>query len=147
MKRVKKLNVVGFTTVEIVVVFVIFSILAGLIAGNLLIFRQRTTTQTTVSTLVNDIKEQQNRAMLEGSEQTISFSPTSYSMNDFEIELDASLEIINVTFPDQRIVFASISGEIKDFVPGQNTITVQNTFNNQAKIININRFGVITSVL
>jgi len=147
MKNIKKLSGLGYTTVEIVIVFVIITIITGIVAGNLLTFRHRVSTETTTSSIINDIKEQQNRAMLGEREQTISFNSTSYQMNDFNIDLDSSLQITNVTFPEEKIVFASISGEIVDFIPGQNTLIIHNSFNNQAKIININRFGVITSVL
>ena len=147
MKKIKKSSGLGFTTVELVLVFVIIAIITGIVAGNLLTFRHRVSTETATSSIINDIKEQQNRAMLGESEQTISFNSTSYQMNDFNVDLDPSLQITNITFPEEKIVFASISGEIVGFTPGQNTLIIQNSFNNQAKIININRFGVITSVL
>ncbi len=137
----------GFTFIELVLVVVIIATLMTLTAGNFVMFRNRVSISSAVSVLINDIKVQQNSAMLGEGEQTIYLDTTSYRLNDFLVNLDEGLLITDVTFPERKIVFATSSGEIIGFTSGLNTITIQNTYSNEANIININRFGVVTSIL
>ena len=54
----------GFTLPELLLVMGILTILFGFITINLLNFRQKSVLNTTVDTVVSDLKSQQNKAMV-----------------------------------------------------------------------------------
>lgn len=147
MKKQNNYRKQAFTTIELVVVFALFIILTGFTAPSLLNFRHQTSLSTAVESLINDLKQEQYSAMVEGIDKTISFNNNRYYLNDFAINLEPNLQITDVTFANQQIIFASHSGAIKNFLPGQNTIVVQNLSTNKAKIINFNQLGVVTDIL
>lgn len=146
----------GFTFIELIVVLGILGTLLGIVVVNLLSATQKTSLQTTTTTLVSDLSRQQIRAMAQGTqgiyfetEQYTLFSGASYVATDSAnavIPLGESIEINNVLFPSSQIVFVKGSGEISGFSNGNNTITVLNTASGEEKEITLNRFGVITEV-
>lgn len=137
----------GFTTLELILVFVLVIIITGFTAPSLLNLREQTSLSTTVNTLINDLRQEQYSAMVEGVEKTVTFGTTYYQLGDYTVYLDPNLQFSQITFADQEVIFASSSGEIKNFESGQNTILMQNISNNQAKILNFNRLGTLISIL
>ena len=152
----------GFTLVELVVVMAIFSILSTVITVNLLGVKHQASLNTSVTTLVSDLKNQQLKAMLgdtegaaENNSYGIYFEPSRYIQfqgssynagdpNNFIVDLDSSLEFKNIIFPSSSIVFSKGSGEISGFIDGSNTLTLSNTATPEEKTLVLNRYGVIT---
>ena len=152
----------GFTLPELLIVMGIMAILLGFITPNLLHFRQRSVINTTVDTLVSDLKSQQNKAMVGDTEGsgTISnygahfesnrytlFRGSSYSAGDpsnFDINLDPSLSFSSITVPDSSINFEKGSGGVNGWAGGSDTVTLTDSTNGDQKIIQINRYGAIT---
>ena len=151
----------GFTLPELLIVMAILSILFGLIAPNLLHFRQRSVINTTVDTLASDLKSQQTKAMVgdtEGSgaisDYGIHFETNKYTLfrgssysagnpSNFDVNLDPSVNFSSINLPSSSVVFSRGSGET-GLVSGSDTVTLTDSTNNDQKIIQINRYGAIT---
>lgn len=116
-----------------------------------------------VQTLIADIKQQQIKAMtgeitnagspdnygiyFSGNKYTL-FHGNSYSpvaTDNYVVNFD-DVNIIS-SFPASSIIFKKNSGEIINFQPGKNTITITHTYYNLTKIITLNKYGAIESVL
>ena len=137
----------GFTTIELILVFVLVLIITSFTAPSLINLRQQTSLSTSINTLVNDLRQEQYASMAEGVDKTVRFGTNYYQMGEYIINLDSNLEFGAVSFPDQEIIFASYSGEIKNFISGQNTIVMQNLSTNKAKIATFNRLGTLINIL
>lgn len=140
------------------------STLGGLITINLLNAKQSANINTTVSTLVSDVKEAQIKAMTgdtegRGSETAygVYFGTNSYTIfhgkiyssadpTNFSVAVDTSLSL-STTFPSSQVVFTSGDGSVSGFTSGQNTITINDLTNAKTKTIYINAEGVITNIL
>ncbi|MFH0979377.1 MAG: prepilin-type N-terminal cleavage/methylation domain-containing protein [Candidatus Roizmanbacteria bacterium] len=164
----------GLTLVEIIIVIGIIAILSTFASFNIVRSRNVVSLDSTVSSLINDIKSQQIQAM-SGFTQAgvqnpyygiyfdsniepnryILFHTASYQLDDsanFPINLDQDNKfILPINLPDNQIVFASSSGEIKDFDPNFNpdhsyNITLKNINSNEQKTIYFNKFGVVYAI-
>ncbi len=154
----------GSTFIEIIVVIVVFSTLFGIITVNLLTSRAKVSLQGALSTFLSDVQEQQVRAIsfdAQGAAYATDygvyftqgsytlFKGSSYSVSDpdnFVVTLDEGVEFSSITVPSSIVVFSRQSGEVTNFDPSQRSVTIKNTQNNEQKTIQINRYGVITSV-
>lgn len=161
----KHLNVQnGFTFIELVVVIGILSTIVGLAVMNLGGLQRRADLQTSISSLISEIKQQQIKAMIGDTEGTgtqstygIYFQSDSYTTfrgsnysagatGNFTVNLGNTIEFSTINLPASQIIFDKGSGEIANFVAGTNTITIRNTTNNEQRTITINKYGVITQV-
>lgn len=154
----------GFTLIEISIVMAITVVLLTLTTISLISFQQNAFVDTTVEQLISDIKYQQISAMngaIEGENtaQTfgIHFETNSYALfhgdsfdvsepTNFTLSLESAMSFADVTFPQDEIIFEKGSGEINGFMDGQNTITLQDSGNNNHVTITINKLGVITQI-
>lgn len=153
----------SFTLVEIMVVVGIMAILLTLSGTNLIGLQNNTYLGTAVTTLVEDIKQQQLKAMTGDTEgrgtltpygihfetnRYILFYSSTYSpseVSNVAIDLGNNIQITTNTFPQSAVVFQKGSGEVYNFVSGSNTITLKSTNNNAQQIIQINKYGTITN--
>lgn len=154
----------GFALIELLVVIGILSILFSISTISLFTVRDRTSLNTAVATFINDLKSQQIKAMVgdtQGrlthdsygvhieSNKYVLFHGPVYSVSDsdnFTISLSADLAFTNVLFPQSQIIFTSVSGDLANFTTGANRLTIQNINDNNAKTIEINKYGVITAI-
>jgi prepilin-type N-terminal cleavage/methylation domain-containing protein len=153
----------AFTLVEILVVMAVILILTNFTYIDFFKSRSQVSLDTTITLLITDIRNQQLKIM-SGNIQSGSintpygiyfdqnkytlYNSANYSVNDptnFVVNLDNSDQFVTINLPNNRIIFASSSGEITNFNPGQNTLTVKNQFSNKQEIISINRYGVVIS--
>ena len=151
MKK-KKQN--GFTLIELIIAMGIFAIITGLVTINLLGAQHTASIDSTVTTLIADIKQQQIKAMAgdtEGRGATdqygVHFDANKYvlfhgSYNamdnaNFVVNLEGSLNFTG----SGDIIFLKGSGENS----GLNAIVIKDSLTNRQKTININNYGVITS--
>lgn len=157
----KKQREGGFTLPELIISMVIFSSLVGLVTINLTYAHRRATLNTVVTTIIGDFKEQQTKAIVGDTEGRATsdnygmyfqansytlFHGTTYSPADTANALfmiDENVQIIN---PNYQVLFLRASGEVSGYNPATNTIVVRDTTNNTQKIIQYNRYGVITTV-
>ena len=154
-------NYTGFTLVELLLIMAIMLTLLGFVTLNLSSVERSTTQDTTIQTLISDLKEAQTKAMVgdtegrsthdsygayfESGRYTI-FHGTTFSSgapDNFVTNLNNNTQFLNV---GSSVVFATVSGEILNYSSGANTITLQETTTGVQKVIQFNRYGVITSV-
>ena len=155
MKRYCKKSV-GFSLPELIVVMSIMATLIGLITINLTSAQQRASLNTVVQNLVSDIRQQQIKAMVgdtEGrpsadeygihtdSNQYVLFHGAYSATEPSNFAVSLPNNMIFVT-PGLDIIFSKVGGEISP--PA--SIQLQDTTNSNTKTIQINKYGVITSV-
>lgn len=152
----------GFTFIELIVVIGILSVLFSIAFVGISSLQVGSTKQSTSVVLYSDLKNQQIKAMSGDTQSSgiksnygikilsdsyVLFRGSTYNALDTSnITMDAEPGYtINSTFPDTTIVFEAGSGEIIGFVNGQNTITITHTSTGQAKTIQLNKYGAVTS--
>lgn len=150
--------------IEFLAVIAIVIMLTGFITFNLTRTQQHTSTNTTIDSIVSDIKQQQLKAMINDTQGDgvvnsfgIYFQQTTYTLfkgsaysttdtTNFVVNLDTNLQFVNITFPNASLIFAKGSGEVSNYVAGQDTIQIKNLSSNETKTITVNKYGTITSV-
>lgn len=153
----------GFTLIETIVVMGIVFLLLALVAPNFLNFNSKTTINTAVDTFITDLKNQQIKAMTGDTEgrgipdsYSIYIQPGSYTLfhganysqqdtSNFLVPIDSQYQI-STTFPSNKIIFASGSGEIDGFVNNQNSVTIRETSTGSQKVIILNKYGTVTQI-
>lgn len=151
----------GFTLPELIITFAIAGVLLGLTTINLFGSKNKASLATTVITLIADANQQRLKAMVGDTEagttnesygiyfaqnNYVLFRGSTYSpsdSNNFTINLGDNIQFINNLFPQSQVVFSKGSGEILNFIPGSNTITLQNTITGEVKTLTINKLGTI----
>ena len=148
----------GFTFVEVVIVMGIMTILMMIASVNFFPIQQKTSLSMTVQSLITDIKEQQLKAMSGESTLGIYFTPdqnnyvvfkgTTYEQSNttnFNIPLGSQITVYSIDFSGRQILFAPVSGEIRNFLSG-NRIILQNTTSHEQRTIFFNKYGTVTNV-
>lgn len=152
----------GITMVEILIVTGIIVLLFTISTISLLNIRVSSSSSASTDVLISDIKAQQIKALAGDTEgrgtpdnygvkiqnniYTL-FHGTSYSASDntnFDVPVESGYQL-STTFPNTTILFSSKSGEIANFVPGQNSVTLTNTSTGRTKTIQLNKYGTIIS--
>lgn len=150
----------GFTLIEVVLVMGIFVILASFTTVNLLGPQRNADLNSTSTTIIADIKQQQARSMLgetsggssavmhgiyfESNRYTL-FTGSTYNPNDpanFVVNLSAGLTLANA-FPSSQVIFNLQSGEISGFASGSNVVTLT-AMGNQVRTLTFNKYGVVS---
>lgn len=153
----------GVTLIEVLVVIGILLTLIGIASVSFLPFRSKSTLDTAVTTLISDIKSQQIKAVAGDTEGRgtndnygVHFETNSYTLfhgsifnpsdtSNFTVALNDGIQIES-TFLSSQLIFSIKSGEVISFSETQNSITLEDTVEESSKTININRYGVVTSV-
>lgn len=154
----------GFVLIELAVVFGILAVLIGMTTINIFGSRQKASVTATIDTLVADLRSQQTKAMSgtidsDGilpaygihfdTNQYVLFRGASFSAilsSNAVNPLDTRVNFSNIFFPNGNVVFASRSGEFIGFMSGTDSITVNQIDSGESKIIQLNRYGVISSI-
>jgi prepilin-type N-terminal cleavage/methylation domain-containing protein len=156
----KRFKQSGFTLIEVVVVMGIFVILASFATINLLRPQRSADLNSTTTSIIADIKQQQARSMLgeasggssavvhsiyfENNRYTL-FVGAIYNVADpanFVVNLSPGLTLTN-TFPSSQVTFNLQSGEITGFIDGSNSVTLTAT-GGQVKTLTLNKYGVVS---
>ena len=153
----------GITLIEVIIVVGVLLTLVGMASVSFLPLRSRSFLDTAVTTLVSDLRSQQIKALAGDTEGRsvndnygIYFGTNSYTLfhgtsfnpddpSNFMITLEDNISV-NSTLPSSRVIFSIKSGEVLSFSETQNSITLEDTVADNSKTININRYGVVTSV-
>jgi hypothetical protein len=125
--------------------------------------RSSAAVNTVIDPFITDFKNQQVKAMVGDTEGRgvpdnygVYIQPSSYTLfhgqiyntsdtTNFSVPIDSSLQL-STTFAGNTISFASGSGEIKNFVTGQDTVVIKNPITNEQKTIKFNKYGAILSI-
>lgn len=145
----------GFTLTELVLVVAIFGVLTSLATVNLFRTQTRASLDTSITTIISDLKQQQLKAMVgerDGKTPTpqhgihfdagsyVLFSGASYNNLDSSNAVIDLSDNISINGAPVEIIFARLSGEILASV----NITVSNTSSGESKTINLNKYGVVS---
>lgn len=154
----------GFTFIELIIVIGVLTTLIGIVVINLMNVQSSASLNTTIDTLVSDIRNQQLKAMAgdagNGTGPSsygiffdtngyILFKGESYSPLDpgnFRINFADQVEASSTTLPGATIIFSKGSGEVSGFTLGGDSITIENLPAGKQKTIKINQLGVVTYV-
>lgn len=154
----------GFTLIELMLVMAIFVVLTGIATVNLFSFQHKSQISATLNTFIADMKNQQIKAMAgdtngdttvdnygitfdSGNYQYVLFKGT-YSVsnaNNFVVSVPNTIQL-TTTSANSQIIFAKGSGEVNGLSSGVTTITLRDTVSNEQKVIQLNRYGVITEI-
>lgn len=151
--------------VELVVVVSIVMILTAFLAVNLPNLQSSSSINAAVDELIPEIRQQQMKAIqgdtegrASGDNYGIHFDATQYVLyhgitynpadpDNIIIPLKNNIETSSVAFLSNNLLFASVSGEVVNFVSGSNSIVLRDTNNtNQTKSIQINRYGIVVQI-
>lgn len=158
-KCIKVYKEAGYTLTEVLIMIGIFAILSSFAVTNLLRPQSKVSIDSTVNTLIADLRNQQLKAMVGDAESTgtasaygIYVETTKYTVfkGSTYVSSDSSNFIVNMeptislstTLPSSQIVFSRVNGEVSGFTSGSNTITIINSTTNTQKTITLNRYGV-----
>lgn len=147
----------AFTFIEIIIVIGIIAILFSLSVPQLFRMRDHNTLQTSSTTLISLIRQQQLNAMNSPNQYGIHFEQSryvlftglSYSSDDpfnSSNTLDYPLQFVDINLPSSELVFASGSGEIVSFDPNNHSFVLKDTLNNNQKTVQFNLLGVPISI-
>lgn len=149
-------NSAGFTLVELAVVIGVLATLLGIATISLGNVQQKASINTTVQTIISDMKGQQIKAMIGDTEGRVSasaygvhfdanqyvlFNGSTYSAlepSNFVVPLPPNLQCMTPT----DIIFSQREGEL----PSATSIIIKNVTNNEEKTIQLNKYGVVTGV-
>ena len=146
-----------------IVVIGILAIVASFSFSYSLTSQRHATQDTTMDTLISDIKQQQLKAMLKDTEGRatsdsygVYFEQNRYTLfhgatftsqpENFVVDLTTAEQFSAINLPSSQIVFAPGSGEVSNFSAGQQTFILRNTQTNQQKTVTINQVGSITQI-
>lgn len=157
MKNISsKINDRGFTLVELGVVIGILAVLLSFATIGLSSVQQKVSINTTVQTIISDMKEQQIKAMIgdtegrpSGSAYGVHFDTNQYVLfngaysvaepSNFVVTLPSNLEF---TTSGVNVIFSQTEGELGS--PA--SVTISSTASNEQKTIQLNKYGVVTGV-
>ncbi|HEV7454476.1 MAG TPA: prepilin-type N-terminal cleavage/methylation domain-containing protein [Candidatus Saccharimonadales bacterium] len=149
----------GFTLVEIMITIAIIATLAALTLVNLGKPQVTASQNSTVDTLVADLKSQQLLAIagdsggspsqqpqgvyIQAGQYTLFAGPNFDSQDANNFSITASQDTtFSTTFPGSKVVFTTGNGEVQNFSGTTNAITVHHS--GDTKTITINRLGAVT---
>lgn len=160
----KKYYLSGFSLPELLIVITILGVLFSLTTINLFNAYHKNTLNTTVTTLIADLKQQQLKAMVGDTEGQVSqnsygvyfqpdlytlFRGASYSPSDpsnFDIRLNEDLQFSNILVTSSQVIFSKGSGEVSNYNAGFDYITLKNIRTDETKTIRINQYGTVINV-
>lgn len=156
----KQATQAGFSFVEVIMTLLLLVVLTGLAAMSTALTFNRVKIASELTTLLADLRQMQIKAMsgeiesgatnkayglwIGESEYQVFQGETrsgSVDLGTFEIEGAT----FSSTFSNDEVVFASGSGQILNFTPGQNTITIYKTGSLQQQTVTLNSYGVVTA--
>lgn len=150
----------GASLIEALLVMVLMAMLVGLASTTIFNSQQRTSFSTARDGIIRDMREQQFRAMT-GEIQSagvyvdysVRFETTRYILYpgtvytsgnsaNIVVTLDPILQFSSIGFSGATMTFARLSGDIRNFVQANSTVTLRNTQTNEQSIISFNMHGI-----
>lgn len=142
----------GFTLIELIISIAILAVLFAITTINISPLPSNTLQSTNLDTLLSDIRSQQTWSMSDDSFYGIYFGTDSYTLfkgNVFTegistntvINLDPGIIFSNVTFPNSTVIFSPGSGDITNYITGQDSFALTSLTTNKSTVIKINKYG------
>ncbi|HSW89385.1 MAG TPA: type II secretion system protein [Patescibacteria group bacterium] len=151
----------GFTLIELMITISVFLILLAFAAPNILRTRNSAVVNTSIDTVLADIKQQQLKSMVgdtggsgNASSYGVYFGTTSYTLfkgstynssdtTNVVVPLEGSVQFSNVTLLNSQVVFARGTGEISGFVTGQDSFSLSEPSGGRVTSATFNKYGVV----
>jgi type II secretory pathway pseudopilin PulG len=151
----------GLTLIEMIIVIGIVMSLLGIAFLNISNIRVVSSGGNATTVLISDLKNQQIKAMTGDTEgrgvadnygiqifpdRYVLFHGLSYIPSDttnFTVPIDDG-QTLSTTFQNDKIIFSSNSGELVNFVTGEDTVNI--TTNTGTKTIQFNKYGTVTEI-
>ena len=157
----KKLRLPGFTYIELMMVMGILVMLLTLVNITIVPAINRADTRSQANVLLADLFSQQQKSMQSelgsGGESTpfgiyfqpgyyVLFQGTSYvadQLDNYRVDVPDSLTFSAINLPDNTVMFSRITGEVIGYNSSQNTVTLSPLNGGVARVIQLNRYGVV----
>ena len=148
----RKLNIRGFTLVELLVSIGILAVIFAMSSIVLSRVLPSTSQSTTFDTLISDLRTQQSQAMSTDAFYGIYFGSNSYTLfsgaaynpsspSNFVVTLDPTVNFTNITLPGNVLVFSPGSGDVNGYLSGSDSVNITNSQTNQVTVVKINQYG------
>lgn len=156
----KRVRSSGVSLIELIVVIAIIGTMARLVTLDLFRGQQRVSLTAARDAVIRDIRDQQLRAMSGDTttpgvyvDYSIRFEPTRYVLfpgsvyvsdnpQNTTVLLDGILRFTSVVFPSATVTFARLSGDIRNFAAGNDSVTLTNTQTSEQFRIQLNIHGI-----
>lgn len=150
----------GASLIEALLVMVLMAMLIGVATVNIFTGQQHASFSTSRDGVIRDLREQQYRAMAGEvpssgvyTDYSIRFESDRYilypgsvydagSAANIIVELEPTVEFSSIGFAGSSVTFARLSGDIRNFVQANSTVTLRDTQTNQQTTITFNVHGV-----
>ena len=154
----------AFVLIEVVIVFGMLAVITLLTTINVFGSNRSASLSGAVNALVADIKTQQMKAMT-GSQSSgvtplgygVHFDTTGYTLfngliysaadtSNSRVTNDTKLTFSTIDLPNNSIVFSSRSGDFVGYSQDANTITITHSDSGSSKTLQLNSYGIVTSI-
>lgn len=150
----------GATIIELLFVMLIIGVFVRLVTLNLFRSQQRVSLSMTRDSVIRDLRGQQMKAMsgmtrTPGSyvdysirfeqQRYILYPGTVYASDNPEnmvVVLDNIMQFSGIVFPNGTVSFARLSGDMRSYAAGSDSVILQNIQTGQQHTITINERGV-----
>ncbi len=154
----------AFTLPELIVVMGVLFTLLAFSSVNLLGSRHKASLNSTVTSLVSDLRLQQLKSILGDTEGRSSadsygiyFGSNSYTLfhgstysagsaDNVVINIETGLSFSNVSLPGSYVVFSRGSGEFAGYNSSTDTFELSHSSAGLTKLFTINQYGVVAQV-
>jgi len=155
------INKSGFTLIEVLLSMGIIAVLFSITAILMLNLIPKATLVSLSEILITELRNQQLKAMVGETgnsgliqeygfkavgDKYILFSGSTYdpgATDNFLVDIEDPLTL-ETTFSNQEVVFDIGSGEVANFIDGQDTFTLRNTLTGEIITLELNKYGIIT---
>ena len=157
----KHFRLPGFSYVELMMVLGILVVLLTLVSMTIVPAITRADTNATSLVLASDLFSQQQKSMqgeLSSTAETttfgVYFQPTYYVLfqgttydsnhpDNFRVTLPPQLQFSSIQLPNQTVLYQRTTGDVVGYNASQNTVTLSPVDGATAKVLQINRYGVV----
>lgn len=152
----------GFTTVELLVSLVFFTIIFALVTVNLTGLIPNENLDQSVLSFISEVRKQQLKAMAGDAESTavtseygVFLGSDHYSLfkgstynpsdtNNIRVELPSNIRFsVSTAIPAQTILFQALNGEVALVATSSAEILLTDSILQQSKVVKINTLGVV----
>jgi len=150
----------GASLIEALLVMVLMAMLVGVAATNIFTGQQHASFSASRDGIIRDLREQQYRAMAGEvqsagvyidysirfeSDRYILYPGSVYDAGNSAntvVPLEPTVEFSSIGFVGSSITFARLSGDVRNYIQANSTITVRDTQTNEQTTIVVNMHGI-----
>jgi len=143
----------GFTLIEILVIFAIFTVLLSLTTASFSTIERTDKLNSAISEITSILSLAQSQTISGNSlggenplQFEVYFEADRFTLlpEDIPTELPKGIRIISINLPQGKIIFARVTGQVSNFDPEKNFLILKEERTNLEKKVMINKLGVVT---